>query len=45
VYVVAGPDIRLKAASSIQVRKVGTYPTRNAAKEYIRYVKAKEGIL
>jgi hypothetical protein len=45
VYAVAGPDIRLKTASSIQVRKVGTSPARDAAKEYIRYVKAEEGIL
>jgi hypothetical protein len=42
---VGRPVIRLKTASPIQVRKVGTFPARDVAKEYIRCVKAKEGIL
>jgi hypothetical protein len=45
VYVVAGLDIRLKTASFIQVRRVGTSHARDAAKEYIRYAKAEVGIL
>jgi hypothetical protein len=42
---VGRPVIRLKTASPIQVRKVGTSPARDVAKECIRCVKAEEKIL